>query len=465
MTITVRFTFPWGRYHATPWDRNVNEGAVDWPPSPWRLLRTLVAVAHWHEPVTPTADLVDLLRQLEGVPRYNLPDYTIAHTRHYLPGVRHARGAVIDTEKTLDTFVVMERGAHLDVTWAADLTSAERRLLNDLVGRIGYLGRAESICEATLVDEPAEQPAGSAHHRVLVPTAPLDYPALTSSATALRSRRTLTPPSTSWESISLPAPRPRTAQARRRPAEPVTTAVLLAVDGKPRPRLVDALAVCDALHKAAVHTHAESAILRGKRGDEVMATQHTHAHYLPVPSTDPRSSNTIQTLLVWAPAGLASQDIRALGSIRRLWARDGWRLADEGYEDSDALRLAFVASGCVADLVAPLVRRSSVWRSFTPYLTATHPRRLPRAEHLTKDVRREVGFRSQFASGGAVRVTEVEPSAVAAPWAFRRHRLGRSRDTAGRGAMLQLEFEREVTGPVSLGALSHFGMGLFVPAD
>lgn len=42
--IAISLTFPAGRYHATPWDRHVNEGAVEWPPSPWRLLRSLVAV-------------------------------------------------------------------------------------------------------------------------------------------------------------------------------------------------------------------------------------------------------------------------------------------------------------------------------------------------------------------------------------------------------------------------------------
>jgi len=31
-------TFPWGRYHANPWGRHVNEGAVELPPSPWRPL-------------------------------------------------------------------------------------------------------------------------------------------------------------------------------------------------------------------------------------------------------------------------------------------------------------------------------------------------------------------------------------------------------------------------------------------
>ncbi|MFH1303100.1 MAG: type I-U CRISPR-associated protein Csb2, partial [Planctomycetota bacterium] len=44
--IAIEMKFPTGKLHATPWGRHVNEGAVEWPPSPWRFLRALLAV--WH---------------------------------------------------------------------------------------------------------------------------------------------------------------------------------------------------------------------------------------------------------------------------------------------------------------------------------------------------------------------------------------------------------------------------------
>ena len=31
-----------GKYHATPYDRNVNEGEIEYPPSPYRIIRTLI---------------------------------------------------------------------------------------------------------------------------------------------------------------------------------------------------------------------------------------------------------------------------------------------------------------------------------------------------------------------------------------------------------------------------------------
>ena len=49
--LAIRFLFPAGRYHATPWGRHVNEADVEWPPSPWRLLRALIAT--WHRKLDP----------------------------------------------------------------------------------------------------------------------------------------------------------------------------------------------------------------------------------------------------------------------------------------------------------------------------------------------------------------------------------------------------------------------------
>ena len=41
IALSVRFIA--GRYHATPWGHHVNEGLIEWPPSPWRILRALLA--------------------------------------------------------------------------------------------------------------------------------------------------------------------------------------------------------------------------------------------------------------------------------------------------------------------------------------------------------------------------------------------------------------------------------------
>jgi CRISPR-associated protein Csb2 len=43
---TLLLRFPSRRYHGTPWGHHVNEGQIEWPPSPWRLLRALLATGY-----------------------------------------------------------------------------------------------------------------------------------------------------------------------------------------------------------------------------------------------------------------------------------------------------------------------------------------------------------------------------------------------------------------------------------
>lgn len=45
MSVTISIRFLTGRAHLHPWQSHHSEGAVEWPPSQWRLLRAIVAVA------------------------------------------------------------------------------------------------------------------------------------------------------------------------------------------------------------------------------------------------------------------------------------------------------------------------------------------------------------------------------------------------------------------------------------
>jgi CRISPR-associated protein Csb2 len=48
MRIVLRQTFPLGRFHATTWRANpFDDPYGEWPPSPWRLARAIVA--RWYQ--------------------------------------------------------------------------------------------------------------------------------------------------------------------------------------------------------------------------------------------------------------------------------------------------------------------------------------------------------------------------------------------------------------------------------
>ena len=133
MPATLAIRFPLGRYHATPWDRSVNEGAAEWPPSPWRLLRALTATWHTRWPDLPAQVLDGLLSALGDPPAYLTPPARPGHTRHYLPDLDHRKGETGHTDLTLDPFLSLRRAgapaaepAELLVRWDADLDAGQR---------------------------------------------------------------------------------------------------------------------------------------------------------------------------------------------------------------------------------------------------------------------------------------------------------------------------------------------------
>ena len=111
MAVTIKFTFPAGRYHATPWGRHVNEGVPEWPLSPWRLLRALVAVWKRTSPDLSEQQVRRILESLLSPPRFHLPPFRVAHTRHYMPLGKKSPKEITGggTALVLDTFVSINR--------------------------------------------------------------------------------------------------------------------------------------------------------------------------------------------------------------------------------------------------------------------------------------------------------------------------------------------------------------------
>lgn len=167
MSVTLKLKFPAGRYHATPWGRHVNEGVPEWPPSPWRLLRALIAT--WQRKCRDLSELAvrRLLEQLATLPLFYLPPAQVAHTRHAMPmnvlGKNHQpskaeRKSKYQGDPTIifDTFVVVRRIDAVLVHWKDTTISADdTRTLRVLAENLTTLGRAEGWVHA----EPVEQPS------------------------------------------------------------------------------------------------------------------------------------------------------------------------------------------------------------------------------------------------------------------------------------------------------------------
>jgi CRISPR-associated protein Csb2 len=464
MTVALEIRFPWGRYHATAWDRNANEGVPDWPPAPWRILRALYATWQWYCPHLDDTTVLGLLTKLSDNPRFHVPEHTIAHTRHYYPGSAHRPGVSTDTVKTFDTFVAVARNASLIVEYPADLTADEHDALRSLAENLAYLGRAEAIVDADVVTDrdrlpldgwlepdPTDLPV-SGGVRLLGFEQPLQHGALTSRPSDLRAGRLPQPPHTRWVTyktpgVGEPVPAPTTRTRR------IPTAVRIALSGPALPSLHQAVLVGHVMRRACLNRYGGdsgdvSPILAGKTVDGTrVGGAHRHAHFLTLSTgTNP---NLLDTIIVWAPDGLPDRELDAVLSVRRLFAP---RHSDELHEPVLGVETVGTIESAAPELCGPAV----TWRSLTPFAPTRHARG-DRQTTLRTNIERELAYRNKPAP------TAVEQ--LNGPWLqFRRHRpdsetLRHARVAHG----VRITFDTPTAGPLALGQLSHFGLGIFRP--
>ena len=506
--LSIAFRFTSAGYHATPWGRHVNEADVAWPPEPWRIIRALIAT--WHRKVDPAewpeSVLAGLVEKLaDELPVFHLPPAIHSHCRHYMP-VREGKN---DKSKLIfDGFARLSTPSRpLIVSWPeVELEANELALLDLLLLRLAYLGRAESWVEATRTEsdpeiinytpdvEGVDPETGEVREvvRLLAPRPADDYAAWrrrmldhfshasegAAATPAERRRMEGTMPESLLDALRVetadlraagwnrpPASRlvhylrPADCLDRRggtppslRPTLPATTARFL-LTGKPRPRIEDAVTVAECLKRAvlskAKHRHGEHAIPPTISGHDLPhGNRHGHAFYL---AEDADADGRIDHVIVHAPDGLSAIDQQVLADITRLWHHSGhqWDLVLENAAPASAMQSSSV-----------LLRCSCTWISCTPYL---HPWHQKKRFGIAEQVRRECRERGLPDVVAIERIAALEiRGRERTPLHFRRFRSKRGlRQPDRRGTFLSLRFESPIQGPLALGFGCHFGLGLF----
>lgn len=454
--VGVAFHFPFGRYHATRWGTHVNESEIDWPPSPWRILRALLAAVHEAGSRPEGEDaLIALARSTP--PRFELPPALAAHTRHYFPLRDHKTALVIDG------FMAFGDERELRAWWPVDLTPPQHEALAEGCAELRYLGRSESLCDARLLahDEhpgplsawPAsedEDSRSSSPVRLLACAGDAHQPLEILSVDIgemRRGRRTLPEGAVTVEyRVAEPSAPGTTAPPQL--AKP-TLAVLRIASGA-RPPLHDAVVLATILRGALqrrfdrASSGQTSTTFSGRNGDERRADQHRHAHYLVVPDLH---SHRADRVVIWAPEGLGAQETAAIADLRRLRLRN---LEED-------LPVALVGLGDrenspIPDLTGPAV----TWESLTPFVLPRHLKPGRAADTVEAQLLAELGHRGL-----------PEPATIApthGQWSlFARDRPGRREHRAKQAVGVRLSFDQEIEGPLALGANAHFGLGLFRP--
>jgi hypothetical protein len=211
MPVIVSIRFLTGRAHLHHWQAHHSDGKVEWPPSQWRFLRALVAVAGRGLTTLPVSGFVADAGRIPKATKRNpnpqwpptgyiaLPDrwcnqcaadeITISqlanvvsslvapseiwvpktsggHTRQYYPKRFGSTGSAV-----FDTFAVVD-SQPLCFHWPSvslvgtDSDDSRESDLKRLLARLTYLGRAESWCEATYSTKlPDELQPGVSHWR------------------------------------------------------------------------------------------------------------------------------------------------------------------------------------------------------------------------------------------------------------------------------------------------------------
>lgn len=429
--VAISLRFLAGRYHATPWGRHVNEGAVEWPPSPWRILRALVATWKRTLPELTQNQVEPILRALIEPPEFVLPPASTGHTRHFMPwnknwkdDKQHPRTLVFDT------FVVVaretsENGAGwspspLVVRWPnADLEDLQAETLKRMLANLNTLGRSESWCAAELLDSAndraglfsgplhgdvprdheivrllcpdpdsaladdhvvtvtSEMEGRGRNKRTIVKRSSVCDPAwnLCMETLQLHKERWSDPPGSRWVSYARPrecfriGPRLRPRLTERTPA---VTTFRFALDSNVLPLVTETLPVAEAARRVSMGIHGRLTAKNGQVGrSDILAGKDEGGQ--------PMGDHSHAYYLPTDEDGDGRLDhltIYAAGgfgpderrALDRLRSlRTGWQS-----EERHPLRLLLLGMGAMGDYVPGPLRPSKVWVSVTPYLASRY---------------------------------------------------------------------------------------------
>lgn len=513
MRIVLSQRFPLGRFHATPWRANVfDDPHGEWPPSPWRLTRSLVARWYqWQREIGSEAlgtSLEPLVKALcSSTFSFRLPPNAryVTVLRTYQPAdwgrqpgsVKQPGRMAYGRTLTRDNFWAVPSDGEIlwfieGDTWTPELCD----VLDQCLARVAYFGRAESLTEIARVPDAEGQPnvalsthaASQAATPVLAPAAEAALEDVVRTTDDPLARKRTVPAGARWMYTTPPArpPARRSATAtcrfvaRRDAVTMVQFAVGVAV--APEPRLVCRLT-----------EQFRTRLLR------VAGTERSRARGVDAPwrgwsAASPAVQDDLKLLLGKDASG---QPLRGHRHLRlAIWFNGrrparliAWR-DPEPFEDweLDALHraalhdLSWSQPGGPSDWGVRLIPldsevpppsgfspadRFAAWESVTPYVPLLHPKR--REESPRPQERIETQVVHELRQLGLLTDLDVRVEIGDASWAAvhlpPRQQRDRQQPARRRGFALRLAFSCPVTGPIAIGHSSHYGLGVFRPSS
>ncbi|MBD3267347.1 type I-U CRISPR-associated protein Cas5/Cas6, partial [bacterium] len=227
--------------------------------------------------------------------------------------------------------------------------------------------------------------------------------------------------------------------------------------------------------------------LTGKDANQNPLDGHGHAYYLP---TDEDGDGRLDHLMVVSLNGFNRKELHALDRLRHI----------RRSEDMPELRLLMTGYGPIEDFQPFPIKSARQWVSATPFIVTRHlkkrgQKRDPKElfsnpqlfvktvlqEELARFLQRQpvtynwevdqINIEYMTDENGVFHISSQYwiPQSSGQHWRpiqFKRYRK-KFNDDGGRrqSGCFVITFPEPVTGPIALGHSSHFGMGLFLPAD
>lgn len=507
MALIIEHRFPLGRFHATRWKQNpFGDPDEEWPPSPWRLLRALAA--RWFQYVRETGDADEHKRdELLGKLASFLPEFVLPPSTWRGPAIKQYQPTGVEwTDKSKsaaaykkpqttlveDHYRVVPPDEPIYWLWEQfDLTESQTELLDHLLERALYFGRAESFCRLRRVEHLPDGATANSHltergteaaTQVLAPIPGHELNietllAATDDKAHLKGRPV--PPGTTWYYAELPSrPNMRSPTIHGSHYSEGLSCVQFAVGGRVYPPLRRWVKITDRFRGRVIRVLARKiapgsegrydrltpeqkgrlALICGKDGQGRPLRGHRHAFFLLWPDEHGLPTR----LVVWRTNPFTEEEVGAL--LRASEHSLSWE------NSTPEWRVRLVPLPFATPTPSGLLNASRVWQSITPFVPPAERRRFRRngrerpgesTERILAKLLRDAGLPEPLN-------ISVRDEARESTWVSlhetraRRFSKADSRTPWVRpGFNLRVEFTTPVAGPLILGDSCHFGLGLF----
>jgi CRISPR-associated protein Csb2 len=503
MRIILKQNFPLGRYHANPWRAFAfDDPHGEWPPSPWRLLRAILARSFQLSRERENACDDDLRQKLvttfceskisfqlptqswrgPGLQQYQPSEFKKIPAAAAKPGEK-----TYNTTKNKDNFWLVS--AETDALfWSFVSENWTNELLahfDECLARMTYFGRAESITaierlkhEDIIINTNCElkDKRTSTSVPVLCPRVDATFEQVACQTNDDTVANSTTPPGAVWKYAERPSRAKPVARQPTRKALPLTQIVQFAIGGRVFPSLRYWLRITDKFRGIALRqlaqqltgnrnakfaelpseTRTKFSLFTGKGAADSVLAGHQHTAFFLIPDSQGKPSR----LICWRNAPFTDQEQTAL--LAAAEAPLAWDFGSDDWK----LRLVPLPVETPLPPDKNIFGESSVWETLTPFVPPLHvfgrngkPKNGFEIETQIKNILSDCKLPS-------ARVTLLSPSDAPTQW-VKVHRPQRSRNEQTnadkRGFRIRLQFEKSAKGPIYLGHSCHFGLGLFMP--